>query len=127
MLSDNYSSLRSYGVRSRCRILFINAKPDEDARLRLKRREKKERHMHDVESEIERQKRRAQRLGDLMLKVISCERARLCILTVTYSKTSRNRRSLVDVNGDRYEGTRRNPERIRKTCVRIHDDRSSEG
>jgi len=118
VLSDNYSSLRSYGVKSRCRILFINAKPDEDARLlRLKRlREKKEKRKHEtLKAKLERQKRRAQRAQQLSDWRLDAQGNLLRKGKVVYPNGAvydgewKNQKRhgngvLVDVNGDRYEG-----------------------
>lgn len=117
-LSDNYSSLRSYGIKSRCRILLINAKPDEDARLlRLKRlREKKERRKHEtLKAKLERQKRRAQRAQQLSDWRLDAKGNLLRKGKVVYpngaiydgewmNQKHHGKGTLVDVNGDSHEG-----------------------
>eukprot|EP00940_MAST-03C_sp_MAST-3C-sp2_P001415 g1415.t1 len=119
VLDDDYRSLRSYGVQSRFRVLCINAKPNEDARLlRLKMlREKKKKRKHEtLKAKLERQKRRAQRKQQLSDWSLDAEGNLLRKGRVTmpdgavYDGEWRNQKRhgkgvLVDVNGDRYEGS----------------------
>eukprot|EP00939_MAST-03C_sp_MAST-3C-sp1_P000073 g73.t1 len=118
VLDDEYRSLRSYGVESRLRILLINAKPDEDARLaRLQKlREKKKRRKHEtLKEKLERQKRRALRAQQLSDWRLDTKGNLLRQGRVTYpdgavydgqwcNQKRHGKGVLVESNGDRYEG-----------------------
>lgn len=119
VLDDNYSFLRRYGIASRFRILCINAKPNEEARLqRLRKlREKKRRRKHEtLKAKLEREKRRARRaqqLSDWRLDMHGnlCRQGKVtypngAVYDGEWQNQKRHGRGiLIDANGDRYEGT----------------------